>query len=95
MMSDLHPGNVVLEVTSLRDQSEETVIEWLGGPQCSPLLVKDDMQQGNFFPRYLVNPASFSRRLKSEEKAATKVKIIDFGGGKSFPVFSEFSFRFN
>jgi len=81
--TDLHPGNIVLEMPDLYGQPEKTVLEWLKRPRSALILTRDDLPQSNSLPKYVVEPATFEDHIEREgnENFPGDVKIIDFGGG--------------
>ena len=74
--SDLYSRNVLFAASDFATLSETQVVDRLGSPRIGSVEKTDKSSHDSTIPPYLVAPIALP-------KSCTKVKIIDFGNGKT------------
>ena len=77
---DLYNANIAFEIPDLDGEPEEDVMNALGAPTCTAVLTRDQMDQTDSLPRYVVAPENLLCRVQKDN---LRIKITDLGGGLS------------
>ena len=78
--TDLHAGNIALEIHGLDGELQKNVFMAMRSPDCVPTLPQDPHIQMDTLPKYRVTPENLSAFVKRDD---IQIKIIDFGEGSS------------